>query len=369
MLLTARLSQGSGNPEAPTRARFASANRLTQITRGTSAVHLAYDTASRRTSLTLPNGVVVSYSYDTGSDLTGINYQAGLNTLGNLAYAYDLARRRTQMTGSFARTGMPQPVTTTAYNAANQLTQWGTATPTYDANGNTLSDGTNTYVWNARNQLASMNSSGETFQYDAFGRRTAKTIAGTTTNYLYDGLNPVQELSENTPTANLLTGGIDEYFTRTDGAGARSFLTDALSSTLALTDSTGTIQTQYTFEPFGNTTTSGALSTNSYQYTGRENDGTGLYFYRARYYDPTIGRFISEDPKAYAGRSSLYNYVGGNPMTYTDPSGNVRIYGNWCGPDWTGGLVEEYNPGHDRIYLPLIDNVDYVYMQHDKCYY
>jgi RHS repeat-associated protein len=319
---------------------FDNADRLTQITQGTSAVQFAYDGVSRRTSLTLPNGVVVSYGYDIASDLTGINYQLGLNTLGNLAYAYDLAGRRVQAGGSFARTGLPQAVTTTAYNAANQLTQWGTATPTYDANGNTLSDGTNTYVWNARNQLASMNSSGETFQYDPFGRRVSKKIVTASTNYLYDGVNPVQELSATTPTANLLTGGTDEYFTRADGAGARSFLTDALGSTLGLTDTTGTIQTQYTFDPFGNTTASGASSTNSYEYTGRENDGTGVYFYRARYYSPTLQRLISEDPLL-LGNAALvpefrspstasrvnpplpqpYSYANDNPVSYADPSG------------------------------------------------
>lgn len=240
-----------------------------------------------------------------------------------------------QAGGSLARTGLPQPVTTTAYNAANRLTQWGTATPTYDANGNTLSDGTNTYVWNARNQLASMNTSGETFQYDSFGRRVSKKIVSTTTNYLYDGVNPAQELSGTTVTANLLTGGIDEYFLRTDSTGARNFLADGVGSTLALTDSTGTIQTQYSFDPFGNTTSSGASSTSSYQYTGRENDGTGLYFYRARYYNPTLQRFISEDPIGFAGGdANLYAYVGNSPTNFFDPIGefgwplHVRITNN-----------------------------------------
>jgi RHS repeat-associated protein len=312
---------------------FDNANRLTQIAQGTSTVRLGYDAASRRNSLTLPNGVVVNYGYDTASDLTGINYQLGLNTLGNLAYAYDLVGRRVQAGGSFARTGLPQPVTTTAYNAANRLTQWGTATPTYDLNGNTLSDGTNTYVWNARNQLASMNTSGETFQYDPFGRRTAKAIVSTSTSYLYDGANPVQELSGTTPTANLLTGGIDEYFSRTDSAGARNFLTDALRSTLALTDSTGTIQTQYTFEPFGNTTASGASSTSSYQYTGRENDGTGVYYYRARYYSPSLQRFISEDPIGLNGGDvNFYAYVGDSPTNFRDARGLTRdCFTSSCG--------------------------------------
>jgi hypothetical protein len=86
----------------------------------------------------------------------------------------------------------------------------------------------------------------------------------------------VQELDGATPpnpTANLLTGlGIDEYFQRTDSAGARSFLTDNLGSTLALADSAGTIQTQYTYDPFGATTVGGAANANSYQFTGREND-------------------------------------------------------------------------------------------------
>ena len=92
----------------------------------------------------------------------------------------------------------------------------------------------------------------------------------------------MQELSGTTPTANLLTGGVDEYFTRTDTNGARNFLTDVLGSALSLTDSAGTVQTQYGYDPFGNTTQSGASATSSYAYTGRENDGTGLYYYRAR---------------------------------------------------------------------------------------
>ncbi len=75
--------------------------------------------------------------------------------------------------------------------------------------------------------------------------------------------------------ANQLTGGIDEFFSRTDSTGTLSPLPDALGSTIALTDSTGTLQTQYTYEPFGNTTVNGPASSNPFQYTGRENDGAG----------------------------------------------------------------------------------------------
>lgn len=123
-------------------------------------------------------------------------------------------------------------------------------------------------------------------------------MGGATTNFLYDGPNFVQELSGSTPTANLLTGlGIDETFTRTDTGGASTFLTDTLGSTVALADGTGAVRTQYTFEPFGATTASGATTSNSVQYTGRENDSTGLYYYRARCYSPNVRRFLNEDPR------------------------------------------------------------------------
>jgi YD repeat-containing protein len=238
---------------------FDNADRLAQIAQGTSTVAFSYDAANRRTALTLPNGVVTGYSYDAGSQLTAITHQIGPSVIGNLSYGYDLAGRRIQVGGSFAPTGIPPALTSATYNAANQLTQWGGTVQSYDANGNLTSDVVNSYTWNARNQLASI--SGGTvasFQYDPFGRRVTRNILGTATNFLYDGANAVQEVIGGTNTANSLMGGVDEVFQRTDASGARSFLGDALGSTLALTDGTGAVQTSYTFDPFGNTTQSGS---------------------------------------------------------------------------------------------------------------
>jgi RHS repeat-associated protein len=188
------------------------------------------------------------------------------------------------------------------------------------ADGRTASDGASSFVWDARNQLASMNAGIDSFQYDPFGRRVAKTISGTTTNYLYDGPNPVQELSGTTVTANLMAGlTVDEFFTRTDSAGTRSFLADPLGSTVAPADSAGASQTTYTHEPFGNTAIGGIPNSNPYQYTGRENDATGLYFYRARYYSPIFQRFMSQDPLRFDGGSpNLYDYVFNTPTNLTD---------------------------------------------------
>jgi RHS repeat-associated protein len=196
----------------------------------------------------------------------------------------------------------------------------------YDANGNLASDGLASYTWNARNQLTSLSGAPNgSFAYDAQGRRRVRTTSETT-SYLYDGANAAQELVGGNPTANILTGGVDEVFQRTDSAGASAVLTDALGSTVALVDGSGAVQTQYTYEPFGATTSSGAASGNPAQYTGRENDGTGLYYYRARYYNPALGRFLSEDPLGFGGGDvSLFAYVGNAPTQHTDPTGQVFI--------------------------------------------
>lgn len=127
---------------------FDNADRLTQIAQGTSNVGLSYDNANRRATLTLPNGVNVSYGYDNDSNITGITYKFGTNTLGTLGYSYDQLGRRTQVSGSFARTNLPGAVTSAVYDAANELINWNGTTISYDANGNMLGDGHNTLTWN-----------------------------------------------------------------------------------------------------------------------------------------------------------------------------------------------------------------------------
>ncbi len=139
------------------------------------------------------------------------------------------------------------PVTNTSYNEANQMLSFNDATMTYDENGNltsvTNSCGTTTYTWDARNRLVGING----FTADC---------SPLTANFKYD----------------------------------------ALGSIVALTDDLGNVKTHYNYSPFGETEIIGESSNNPFQYTGRENDGTGLYYYRARYYSPVLKRFISEDP-------------------------------------------------------------------------
>ncbi|HEX4932900.1 MAG TPA: RHS repeat-associated core domain-containing protein, partial [Gemmatimonadaceae bacterium] len=277
---------------------YDNAGRFTGLTQGGASVGIAYDAADRRTSRTRPNGLVVEYGYDSDSRLTGLTYKQGATPIGTLTYSYDGMGRRAGVGGTWARTTLPAALASASYDAANQIVQFAGVGFTYDANGNLTNDGARTLTWNARNQLTALAGpvSGS-FGYDGFGRRRAKTVGGTTTGFLYDALNPVQELAGGLPAATLVTGlDIDEYFTRTDAAGARHLLTDALGSTVALTDATGAVQTEYTYGPFGAFTTSGAGTGNAFAFTGREADGTGLMYYRARYYDPLRQRFVSEDP-------------------------------------------------------------------------
>jgi RHS repeat-associated protein len=267
---------------------------------------------------------VVDSAYDDDSQLTGLTYKLSGVTIGNLAYGYDAGGRRVSMGGSYARTNLPAALTSATYDDANQIATWAGTSFTYDDNGNLTSDGTKSYGWTARNELTGLSGGvSASFAYDAVGRRRSRTVGSTTTQFLYDGLNPVQELASGTPTANLLTGlGIDEYFTRTDGSGVRNLLTDALGSTIALANGSGSVQTEYTYEPFGSVTTSGSANANTVGFTGRENDGTGLNYYRARYYDAQLQRFGSEDPLDFAGGSpNLHCYAGNNPVDLRDPLG------------------------------------------------
>jgi RHS repeat-associated protein len=107
-------------------------------------------------------------------------------------------------------------------------------------------------------------------------------------------------------------------FSRSDLAGNMTFLGDLLGSTIALANDAGAVAMQYSYEPFGASMASGAVSSNPYQFAFHQNDGTGLYYYSARYYSPTLGRFISEDPSGIGGGPNLYEYADDQPITFED---------------------------------------------------
>ncbi|MGB2715989.1 MAG: RHS repeat-associated core domain-containing protein [Vicinamibacterales bacterium] len=327
---------------------YDNADRLTALTQGTATVSMSYNDADRRSSLTLPNGIVMEYGYDDDSRLIGLTYKQGASTIGTLTYGYDANGQRASVGGTWARTSLPSALTSATYDDANQIATWAGTSFTYDNNGNLTSDGTRPYTWNARNELTGIGGGASaTFAYDGFGRRRARTVSGTT-QFLYDVVNPVQELSSGSPIANVLSGlAVDEYFRRIDASTTRYYLADALGSTTALADNSGAVQTSYTFEPFGSVSVSGAATTNTIGFTSREIDGTGLYYYRMRYYHPQLARFISEDPlQLVAGDVNFYAYVRNTPIDLVDPLGLRPL------TDCEKDKLKDYIPKED------LDNAD-----------
>jgi RHS repeat-associated protein len=302
---------------------------LKTITRGTNSVGLTYDAANRPDATTLPNGVVEDWTFDAGGQLTGVSYaKAGQTSLGALSYAYDAAGRRGTVWGASSRMTLPAATTANGtYNLANQMTSWNGATASYDPNGNLASLGSQTYTFNERNELAATSGGSSTFRYDGLGRRYEKVISGTTTRYLYDGVNVAQELNaSNAPTFNLLTGfAPDQVFWRQGVSGANTVtnnvLSDGLGSTVATTTPVATpaIRDSFTYTPHGVPSSSAF----PYLFTGRDYDSaTGLQYNRARYYQPGVGRFTAEDPIGVLGGSSnLYPYAANAPTQLIDPLG------------------------------------------------
>ena len=173
--------------------------------------------------------------------------------------------------------------------------------------------------------------------------------AGAKTTYLYDGADLLTETdAAGTLTARYLIGPrIDEPLELTRGTTTHYYSADVLGSIALLTTSAGAPAESYTYDPFGTPTIKNASGTvipssalgNPFLFTAREWDSeTALYFYRARYYKPAMGRFLSRDPLGAAPDVNLYRYVGNNPLTYVDPDGWLSLMPGGLGGVGAGGL-------------------------------
>ncbi|MCG3111317.1 MAG: PKD domain-containing protein [Candidatus Manganitrophus sp. SB1] len=320
------------NGGAPVEYGYDANSRLTQVSQGTQVVGLGYDDAGRRTSLTYPNGTNTSYTYDLAGRLTRIFHDGPTSVIEDLTYTYDAAGNRIRIGRLGPEAPLPEAVQA-AYDAANEQIQFNAGTPNlvYDANGNLISQtnagGMTTYTWDARNRLVGIAGPGvsASFEYDVLGRRISKTINGASEQHQYDREDIISEIGRGAVGATYVRSlNIDEPFIR-QGSINEYFHADALGSTSTLTDVGGAVTIFYSYEAFGKTINSG-ISSNSYQYTGRENDGTGIYYYRARSYSTMLKRFISEDPIGLLGEDlNLYSYVKGNSLRYRDPWGLLIV--------------------------------------------
>jgi len=345
-------------------------NRLSTLTNSvTGQFGFGYDALSRRTSLTRPNNVNTSYTYDNLSRLLSVLHQNGPATIDGATYTLDNAGNRTskvnQLNGVtenytydpiYQLTQVQQvvngnsstsesytydavgnrlsalKVATYTYNNSNQLTSSSDGySYTYDFNGNTLtksnSSGTSQYAWDFENRLTSVtlpNGGGVvTFKYDPLSRRIQKASSSSVTNYLYDNINSVQEIDGSGAIVARYTegAGVDEPLAMLRSA-TSFFNADALGSITSLTNGTGGLAQTYSFNSFGEETTSTGSLVNPFRYIARDSDSeTGLYYYRARYYDSNSGRFISSDPIGFQAGANFYAYVANSPVNLFDPLG------------------------------------------------
>jgi RHS repeat-associated protein len=272
----------------------------------------ALDSGNRTSKTNYLNETTSNYGYDAIYELLSATGGTTEN------YTYDVVGNRLSSTG----------ISQYNYNASNELASDSNGSYTYDNNGNTLSDASGkSYTWDFDNRMVSsvVPATGTvTFKYDPFGRRIYKSSPNFTGIFAYDGFNLIQTMNSGGTVVSryTLTQNIDEPLAEVRSGANSYYEADGLGSITSLSSSTGSVMNTYTYDSFGNVTNSTGTLGNPFSYTGREFDGqTGLYFNRARYYDSTAGRFLSEDPIRFFGRVDFYSYVSNGSTNFSDPSG------------------------------------------------
>lgn len=357
----------------------------------------SYDTIGRLTDLnhrTSSNGVIASFSYThdkVGNRLTktttDVKYAYGYDAIYRLLQAmptklHGRHKEQEHKAESFSydpvgnRLTGPKAQMTYTYGSGNVLFTSLNTTYGYDKNGNltTLAasgkrDADNderghsrnrSYTYDYENRLIKAETRHEdetivvSFKYDPFGRRIEKRVEeiehgkaeeSTSYTYVYDNEDIILEYfakaedrKVNTEVTKYVHGpGIDEPLSRQQKGEIYYYLADGLGSIVALADNRQKVVERYSYDSFGNLKRHGDKVKNAFTYTGREWDKeTGLYYYRARYYDPIEGRFISKDPIGYKGGINVYVYVNSNPIVYKDPFGLDPYGGNRTDPAYLG---------------------------------
>jgi RHS repeat-associated protein len=177
------------------------------------------------------------------------------------------------------------------------------------------------------------------YKYDALGRRIEKNVNGQVTTYVYDGLNMVADYTGLwTVRSKYVFGlGLDEPLSVDQGGNLYYYHGDGLGNVNELTDGSGNVAKTYRYDSFGKISAQTGSLDQPFAFTGREYDAeTGLYYYRARYYDPKAGRFISKDPIGFGGGDvNLFRYVGNDPGNWVDPNGEsaAASFSSWIAID------------------------------------
>ena len=329
-----------------------------------------FDSLDQLSAMTRPNGVNDTFTLDASGDLLSRTASLGSTPISTSQYTLDSTTGRTlQMTDqdgahtySYLADGQLQsatnppasglPAENYSYDPAGNRTSGPAGSVTYDAADRMVSDGANlytydaegnlatkvsranpsaptTYTWNTDHQLLAVHfpdGTSSTYLYDALGRRVEVAGSSGISRYVYDSYGDIHSEynGSNQPVASYVQSLIqDKPLEVTEGGAAYYYVPDGQGNIRALTDQSGAVVDSYRYDSFGNQVSTGIVH-NPFTYRAREFDATtGLYYNRARFYDPRSGRFISEDPLS---RPAPYVYADNNPLSLSDPSGKLPDY-------------------------------------------
>lgn len=337
---------------------------------GEEIVNMAYNVAGQKTQQTYANGITTNYGYNENGWLSSIvddhdilNYKMTYDAVGNMtkredllnaerteSYGYDAISQLTSfkrgtsidnsyefdLLGNRIRTiedGVVTNYTSNNVNAYTNITGGHHFVPNYDDNGNMLNDEKYSFGYDYNNKVAIIDNNKAIYKYDALGRRVEKETPEAKTLYYYSGELIVEEYNLSKYTSFVFGNNIDEILLMRSETDSYFHHTNYLNSSMAVSDSEGSIVESMQYDVFGAPTIYDSegnaltisLINNHVLFAGREYDfETEMYYYRARYMNNIIGRFMQKDPQGYIDGMNDYFYVYNNPVNYIDIFGEDR---------------------------------------------